>query len=322
VTIISGKKIMLMCNITAAALLFLGSISDQRTSERNNDGIPVGSDLLVIPLKNAGRLFMIEAEIDNEKGNLIFDTGAGEIVLNTTYFRKYLSKNAPESRGITGSVGKTASIRTENMNISGLRFSGVQAKLSDLSHIENRRGIKVLGLIGFGLLRNYEVVIDAVNNELLLYRIDSKGERASESNLFRSDHTQKFVEINNIVFVSGQVDGKVLRFCLDTGAETNVIDRYSPKTVLETFTIERSTGLSGASSARAEVLVGTMNDFRLGNNQFRDMKTIITSLNTMSEAYGIETDGMLGYDFFISGTICINFIKRQFDIQINRKEQR
>jgi predicted aspartyl protease len=265
---------------------------------------------------------MIEAEIDNEKGNLIFDTGAGEIVLNTTYFRKYLSKNAPESRGITGSVGKTASIRTENMNISGLRFSGVQAKLSDLSHIENRRGIKVLGLIGFGLLRNYEVVIDAVNNELLLYRIDSKGERASESNLFRSDHTQKFVEINNIVFVSGQVDGKVLRFCLDTGAETNVIDRYSPKTVLETFTIERSTGLSGASSARAEVLVGTMNDFRLGNNQFRDMKTIITSLNTMSEAYGIETDGMLGYDFFISGTICINFIKRQFDIQINRKEQR
>ena len=321
--IINRKKILLIINIAAVVLLFLSSVSDQRASERNGtDGIPPGSDLLVIPLKNAGRLFMIEAEIDNEKGNLIFDTGAGEIVLNTTYFRKYLSKKVPESRGITGSVGKTASIRTENMNISGLRFSGVEANLSDLSHIENRRGVKVLGLIGFGLLRNYEVVIDAVNNELLLYRINSKGERASGSNPFKSDHTQKFIEINNIVFVSGQVDGKVLRFCLDTGAETNVIDRYSPKTVLETFTIERSTGLSGASSARAEVLVGTMNDFRLGNNQFRNMKTIITSLNTMSEGYGIEMDGMLGYDFFVSGTICINFIKRQFDIEINRKEQR
>lgn len=180
-TVIYGKKILLMINIAAAALLFLSSISNQRASERNStDGIASGSDLLVIPLKNAGRLFMIEAEIDNEKGNLIFDTGA----------------------------------------------------------------------------------------------------------------------------------------------ETNVIDRYSPKTVLETFTIERSTSLSGASSARAEVLVGTMNDFRLGNNQFRNMQTIITSLNTMSEAYGIEMDGMLGYDFFISGTICINFFKKQFDIQINRKEQR
>ncbi len=44
---------------------------------------------IVIPLKQAGRLFLIEARIDDQEGNLIFDTGATGLVLNRTYFRKY-----------------------------------------------------------------------------------------------------------------------------------------------------------------------------------------------------------------------------------------
>jgi hypothetical protein len=204
-----------------------------------------------------------------------------------------------------------------------LRFTRIGATLSDLSHIENRRGVKVLGLFGFELIREFEVIIDIRRNELQLYRIDARGNRKySAAPEFNYDVSQKIEEYRNIVFVAGTIGGKILRFCLDTGAETNAIDRKSHKSVLETVSIERKTNLSGAGSVRSEVLFGTMNDFRIGERQIKNMNTIITSLDALSEAYGKKTDGMLGYDFLINGPVRINFVKRQLDMQLLNSEQR
>ena len=49
------------------------------------------SDSLIIPLRRVGRLFLLEAQVDDQIGNLIFDTGAMGLVLNKIYFRNHLS---------------------------------------------------------------------------------------------------------------------------------------------------------------------------------------------------------------------------------------
>jgi len=49
---------------------------------------------ITIPLKRAGRLFLIEAQVDGQIGNLVFDTGASGLVLNRTYFRKYVTEES------------------------------------------------------------------------------------------------------------------------------------------------------------------------------------------------------------------------------------
>ena len=41
------------------------------------------------------------------------------------------------------------------------------------------------------------------------------------------------------------------------------------------------------------------------------METIITNLDNLSEAYGVQIDGVLGFDFLNKGTVCINFNKKQ-----------
>ncbi|MFN8240150.1 MAG: pepsin/retropepsin-like aspartic protease family protein [Bacteroidales bacterium] len=277
-------------------------------------------DFIIVPLKNAGRLLLIDAIIDNVQGNLVFDTGASGLVLNKTYFRKYISTSGQDSRGITGNVHDAEKVTAGTMNVSGLKYKGIPATVSDLSHIENRRGIKVIGLFGFELIREFEVVIDAVNGQLMLYRIDKQGNRVNGSRDNYSGITDlAFSEKMNILFLSGVISGKQLKFCLDTGAETNALDNSLSKTILQTVTIERRSNLSGAGAARTEVLYGTMNDFALGSAKIRNMKTIITNLDALSEAYGVGLDGMLGYDFITRGTICINFVKRQFDMQFNKQ---
>ncbi len=202
--------------------------------------------------------------------------------------------------------------------IADLSLKKISANLADLGHIENRRKVKILGLFGFNLLRDFEIMIDINNGTLQLHRLDKKGNRVRSNTGFKPDFIQKMDVANNIVFIKGTIGGKTLRFCLDTGAETNAISSDAPNAVLKTITINRKSDLHGVGSIINQVLYGTMNDFVLGDTRLHHMETIITNLDNLNEAYGVHIGGMLGYNFLRKGIICINFEKNQFGICFNR----
>jgi predicted aspartyl protease len=282
----------------------------------------VDFDSLSIPFKRAGKLLMVETTIDGQTGNLIFDTGASGLVLNRTYFRDYPQTQSVTPSGITGTVGKIFKTLVDSISISSLIYRNVKADIADLGHIENRRGVKVLGLFGFNLLRNFEIIIDIQNNELKLIKIDRKGNRLNGSTrFFKFDYSQEVGEVNNILFVVGEMGGKTLKFCFDTGAEINAISSDSHKLVLNTISITRRSKIGGAGSSTAEVFYGTMNDFEFGNRKLDNMQTIITNLSSLNEAYDVQFGGVLGFDFLEKGVICVNLRKRQLSIRYTKVEE-
>lgn len=318
-------RILIVILITVISLMLSSSLTLMGEALPLNNkqikGLCPEADMLIIPLKNAGRVYMIEAIIDNQQGNLIFDTGTTDMVLNSTYFRKYLKKGTTDPECITGSTGLAERITISNMIVSGLRYTNTTVLLSNLSHLENRYGVKVLGLFGLSLIKDFEIVIDIRSNELRIYRIDKKGNRTSVSdNSFRGDYSQKIGESENIVFICGTVAGKTMKFCLDTGAETNAVDLTCPEKVLQTISVKSSAKLSGAGTLKSEVLVGKLDEIKLGNYSLRNMTTIITRLDALENAYGQLMDGVLGYDFLVKGPVCINFIKMQLDMKIIKEE--
>jgi predicted aspartyl protease len=273
------------------------------------------ADSVVIPLKQVGRLFLIEATVDGEHGNLVFDTGANGLVINSTYFRSHVVSGKPSSYGITGSVAVAGRITVEQVEFAGLVYKNLKADAANLGHIENQRGVKILGLVGFGMMRNLEIVFDAKNSELRLFRIDKNGDRINKhSPAFNADQTQEIETLANILLVKADICNKTLNFCFDTGAETNAISSFSNKKVICTLTITRRTVLKGAGAVNSEVLFGRMDDFSFGGKQIPGMETIITNLEALSQAYGTTIDGMLGYSFMQKGVVCINFVKKQFGI--------
>lgn len=298
--------------------LYLNSGVTNRTLISSYASLFTEADSITLPIKRAGRLLMVEANIDGEAGNFIFDTGATSVVLNKTYFREHVVNDNLKSNGITGDVDKVEGITIDRITISDLSFKRVTANLANLGHIENRRGIKILGLFGFNLLRNFEIVIDINNGNMHLYKIDKKGNRLRTGPVFKPDYIQKFEVSHNVVFVKGMIAGKDLRFCFDTGAETNVISTSAPKTVLQTVSITRKSSLQGAGSTSNQVLFGTMNDFIFGSTQLAPMETIISSMDNLNDAYEVHIDGMLGFNFLTKGIICINFEKNLFGISFNK----
>lgn len=279
-------------------------------------------DSVIIPLKRAGNLFLIEGTVDGEHGNLVFDTGANGLVLNSTYFRNHVKIGSVSSNGITGAVGEVQQVKVDRLEFAGLKYKDLKADMANLGPIENRRKIKIIGLVGFGMMQSLEIVIDPRNGELKLFRIDKKGDRQNPHDpAFIPDYSQKMEVKDNIVFLEGSVGGKNLRFCFDTGAETNAISSYSTKKVLNTLTITRRTALKGASAAGTEVLFGRMNDFYFGNRPIKNMETVITDMAALSAAYETAIDGMLGYSFLQHGTVCINFVKKEFGIRFTKGEE-
>lgn len=283
----------------------------------------LNADSVIIPMKRAGRLFLIEAKVDGETGNLVFDTGANGLVLNSTYFRTYVKTGGGNSNGITGAVGTIEQISIGQIEFSDLIYKNLRADLANLGHIENRRGVKILGLIGFGMIRNLEIVIDPINSELKLFRIDKTGKRLNtKTSGFIPDYSQKIEGNSNILFLKATIGGKLLNFCFDTGAETNAISSDANKKIMSTVTITRRATLKGAGAAGAEVLFGRMNDFTIGNRQLPNMETIITNLDALSEAYGTHIDGMLGNSFINHGIVSVNFVNKQFGIRFTKGEEK
>ncbi len=281
------------------------------------------SDIINIPLIRVGKLLLIEAKIDDKIGNLVFDTGSAGLVLNSTYFRDYVKTENSVSQGITGSIGSTHSITTDSICFGDLLYRNVRADLVDLGHIENSRGIRVYGLIGFSHLRNYEVIIDIQNSQLTLIRVDRKGNKLNNSDFsFKPDVVESIEESNNIVFFTGKVAGKPVKFCLDTGAEISSISTSLPRNILNTISITRRTSLMGAGAVRRDVLFGIINDFKLGSKSYDGMETIITNLSSLESVYNKQFGGVVGYEFLSKGIVSINIRKKQMGICYYNTEEK
>lgn len=278
---------------------------------------------VTIPLKRAGRLLLLEGTVDNVSGNFILDTGASGLVLNKTYFRSSMTFHNEEGGGVTGTTSAVARLIVKRLVVSELIYTKVYADVIPLGHLENRRGVKILGLFGMSLLKNNELVIDVNRNELQIFRLDKNGTRLGPAApQVKFDVVQKIVEFHNVIFVKAVIGGKILDFCLDTGAESNVLSIDANKKVLGTVTITRRSGLSGAGEGRGEVLYGTLNEFSMGNRQLVPMETIVCSLVSMAQKYEYPIDGMLGFDFFAKGKIYINLVKKEMGICLKTEDNK
>jgi hypothetical protein len=143
---------------------------------------------LIIPIKRVQNLIVVEARLDSMVGNFILDTGSPNLVLNKTYFRqgwKLYDKTPVHAGGL--SAAPVMRTRVNNLAIKELYFEKLTADLSDLSHIENHRGIKILGLLGVSLFTDFEMVIDLHKGILYLHKLDKKGAVLADENIIKSE---------------------------------------------------------------------------------------------------------------------------------------
>lgn len=269
---------------------------------------------LIVPIKRIQNLIVVEARIDTLIGNFILDTGSPILVLNKTYFRKGWDANLSAVNATGRTVTPVMRTNVEDFAIRELYFENLPADINDLGHIENHRGIKILGLLGVSLFTSFEVVIDVNKSVMYLHRLDEKGMVPEKERVVTSEPSLKipFKLTRNTITVDVTIGGKKLLFCVDTGAEANALSIRLPGKILETFRVSKRMILVGTGGTQTEVLLGTVDDMIIGNRSFKNMHAAITRLDDLGQAYGRSIDGILGSNFLVKGIISINFVTKEF----------
>jgi len=305
------------CSASGSKRVVVGKMTFKNAID-DPDPAPIADfKTLVVPIKRAGNLIVVEATIDSLEGNFILDTGAPYLVLNETYFRDSPKIADRDAAGINGASHGTFTTVVHNFNILDLQYSKLTADVTDLSSIENGRGIKILGLLGTRLFSKFALTVDLFRNVLYIQKLDNDGNIPESEKVFHDRFmVTPFRFLNDIIYMKGSVNNNPLWFAFDTAAETNLLDYdVSKKMRKEMQVISRSkvTGIGGSSF---EVVYARFDELIVGDRMFMKNRVLITNLDEMGKAYGHSVDGILGFDFFVRGIFTINFVKKEFEMYI------
>lgn len=314
-----------------AILFFLFLVLNSRSTENaylkhiNNlefkgvDYISKDSNSFTIPFSLAGNLIIVRAKADNEDGNFILDSGCPTLVLNLTYFRDYpkTSESDDDTKGITGGIANVEHTYVKELTFGTKKEFNVNADIISLAHIENKRNIKVLGLIGMKFIDDTEMIID-YEKRLIYFHVIGKFETKNYKSKLLND-TSKFSPLpfdilDNRIVVKSEVGGKTLKLIIDCAAETNILNTKLPNSVFDKLLITGNITLLGAGSAKVEAIKGDLTDFKIGTKTINSLPFIVTNLDKTCFSYGGCIDGVLGFDFLGIQKVGFNFIKREMYI--------
>jgi hypothetical protein len=290
-----------------------GSTVSTKSTNATLDVAASKQNTQIIPFNRVGNLIIIQATADTSTGNFILDTGAPGLVLNLTYFRQYPLTDAEDRGSVSGAVTGAVQTTVHKFSFGTSSFKMLNADMISLGHIEDKRGIKILGLIGVSFFKGCEMIIDYEQSLIHLHQINKKESSTYKSKLLDSANYNilDFDVIDNKIIAYVKLGERKMKFFIDTGAESNILDSRLPNKVFESMTITGRTKVVGTSNKIVEALYGNLKNIKVGNSELLPLPFVITNLESACISEVCCIDGILGFNFLAGHKVGFNFVKRQ-----------
>lgn len=259
-----------------------------------------------IPLTITNGMPFVQAKMEGQSGIYLFDTGAPMLVINDAQPGKDILK----ASSVAGDFSVT-STTVKKFEWAGNAYAPIDAIATDLRHLEKVSDFAVAGIIGYEVIKNYELFLDYQAQQLALLN-------PKEDRLLQAAYPKQVIKLemhNHLPIIEVEIDGKILRFALDTGAAANLLDeKYAAIFSTLSYTPGREEELRGIDQQIKKVTTAFMHRTNLGDTQIEDMKYLFTDLSHLEIFSGLRIDGLLGYPFFEKIKCSINYPKQVFYI--------
>lgn len=250
---------------------------------------------------------VVQAELNGRKGNYIIDTGAPGIVIN--------AKNRKTTKTVSGgslnSNFEIEEVKIEAFQWENIQLSNITGLALDISHLEESAEKEIAGLIGFEILENFEVFFDFESKNIRIFN-------SKKSDLHKNNKPSEVIPFElqgHIPIIEVKIEDQKLKMGLDTGAETNLIDKQILKKLnkdnLLNPRVEELRGLDGNIQRQ---IATEIRSTQTKTNDFKNMKYLTSDFSKINETYGLELDGLLGMPFLKAAKISINYKKRKIYI--------
>jgi len=284
--------VVLLLEISAS---FAGARSGSAAEALQNVSAQATS-AMILPLRLSRHFPIIVAKIEGQDVPLVFDSGdQSTVALQQSVLNKIKAvptKESTELHFAEGPAVKSPKFRIRRLQIGQTVFTDVIGRLDvhDPSYQATDVGQK--GFFGTGLLKAYEVVLDYRNRTMTLIPRES-GEGRSE----RCRGTA-------VPFASKEAPGEpVTEVDADLGTFLAWWDTGAPSSAISKRFVE------GVRPNQAEDRLKTSR-FILGGRNFGPWTLTVADI-TLPPWFS----GFIGYDFFASHVVCMNFPGKQIVIQ-------
>lgn len=253
------------------------------------------------PFELIGGMIYIKGEMNGEQGDFIFDTGAPFMIIN----KVLESENTVKATGISSDF-TAQNVKIEAFHWANIKHQAVEAVAIDMSHFEAASQRNVLGLIGYEVIKDYEVFINYNTQTIQLF--PSHGNELHRN--FEPVSTLRFNIQNHIPVVTAKIGNQKLRFGLDTGAEVNLLNA-ALKAEIDPLQINglKTEEIQGVDKVVHPVLATLITNTVVGEHDFEHMKYLFTDMSHLQSEDGFAIDGLLGFPFFSKYKMSINYRK-------------
>lgn len=253
------------------------------------------------PFKKIRGLIFVEVKINGEDAYFILDSGAPVVVLNTHYFSN--GTDDGNAKGVSGSLQRQQ-IQIDSFRWGNIKLENTQLMGLDLSHLEEELNHPFRGLIGYDLLKDFELLINYEKEELLLFQ---EGQTVYHQEKTPTAELSFRYQLH-IPVLEADIGGTLYQLGLDTGAEQNLISQPAFKQLPDTaFEMLEKTELRGADKNVTEVQQFTIHESKFDGHLYEDMAFVSADISHLTDGYGLKIQGLVGFPFLSQQLCSIDF---------------
>lgn len=269
----------------------------------------------VVPIEISKRLILVKAKINQQQGYFLFDTGVSHLVLNERHFDHFTQFDFKHAvTDVNGVVSDSKHVSVKSFRWGKLSRKNFLAPQINLSHLEHSLGKKLLGLIGYQVIKSLEIIIDYDEKTLTLIDLNKDG-LPSIAYSTPADYQFDFKLFRYMPVLEVSFANKLtLQLGLDSGSTLNMINKSLEKQFKPISKSNRRISFKGALSEVWEANYLLMENVAIENQvAWRFWKAAFEDLSHMHE-HQVPIDGLLGINFFRMGRVAINFKKKEIKV--------
>lgn len=267
----------------------------------------------VFELDIARKLMLVQAKINDKEGWFIIDTGAPDLILNSNYCSDlFASPKAEKYLDIDGMKNDMQQVYIDQFVWGAVERHSFWATKTNLNHLEALIKRPLLGLIGYEVYRNYEMIIEYHQQKLTLVKLDRHGYPVNKLFDRPADHIFPFQQKRHLILLEANVmDSDEMVLALDSGASINLLDKDWQKKLQEHARGQRQIAFSGVGAKTVSADFWAFPALVVAQGiVFKWWKAAFTDLEHFCKA-SVNIDGFLGINFFQLGTTIINYQRQE-----------
>ncbi len=273
--------------------------------------------VLSIPFRLKGKLILVEAMVNGIKRNFIIDNGASKLIFNRMHSSRgdqAIISSSSSASGVGGSIQNMDIEKVKNFDFAGIRIRDEDVLLMDLSHLEKSLKTDIYGLIGYEIIKEFDLLLDYDGKILRLIQPEH-----SQHYLKQQFPDRKIMDVpvqmhNHLPVIDAALADSIYTFGIDYGASTNLIDAALFERLKNKMGKIKTETLSGADKNRTLVKSSKLKSLTIGDLLFENASVVFSDMGKFNKVGAVRINGLIGYDILKRHATLLSYVNKKFII--------